>query len=250
MSEECDVLLRDIGLAVDFHFDNATVDVRIKLDRNPGLLASIGAREHEAERTSLAGIMAPASVAVVGASRSPSGIGHKVLRNLLDGGFPGTIYPVNPKASDVAGVTAYPDMAAVPGPVDLAVIAVPSPAVLGVARDCAAAGVKGLVVLSAGFAENGERHAERELLAICRAAGMRLIGPNCLGIVNTSARLNASFLPWHPPPAGSRCCRSRARSGRRCWIAWPSPPSSRSATKPTSAATTCSNSGRTTRPPT
>ncbi|GAA0971702.1 bifunctional GNAT family N-acetyltransferase/acetate--CoA ligase family protein [Acrocarpospora macrocephala] len=188
-------VLRDIGLEVDFHFDNTTVDVRIKLDRTPELLASIEAREHQAERASLARILAPASVAVIGASRDPARIGHKVLRNLLDGGFRGDLYPVNPKAAEVAGVRAYP---AVPGPVDLAVIAVPAPAVLDVARDCAAAGVNGLVVLSAGFAENSGRDAERELLAICRAAGIRLIGPNCLGIVNTSARLNASFLPLAP----------------------------------------------------
>ncbi|MBB5626206.1 bifunctional acetate--CoA ligase family protein/GNAT family N-acetyltransferase [Sphaerisporangium krabiense] len=187
-------VLRDLGLPVDLHFDGGLVHLRIGLDPDDRLLDRVAARDHEAERASLARVLAPASIAVVGAGRDPSGAGHKVLRNLLDGGFPGPVYPVNPKAARVAGVTAYPDLGAVPGPVDLAVIAVPAPAVLDVARDCAAAGVKGLVVLTAGFAENGGRAAERALVAICRSAGMRMIGPNCLGIVNTAARMNATFL--------------------------------------------------------
>ncbi|WP_214109843.1 bifunctional acetate--CoA ligase family protein/GNAT family N-acetyltransferase [Acrocarpospora catenulata] len=185
-------VLRDLGLAVDLRYDGSTVEVKIQLEPTPRLLAGIQAREHEAERASLARILAPGSVAVVGAGRDPSDIGHKVLRNLLDGGFAGRVYPVNPHATEVAGVRAYPGLAAVPGPVDLAVVAVPAQAVPDVAVDCAAAGVKGLVVLSAG--------QDPELLRICRSAGMRLIGPDSLGIVNTSVRLNAGFLPGPPTP--------------------------------------------------
>ncbi|MET8158316.1 GNAT family N-acetyltransferase [Sphaerisporangium sp. NPDC005289] len=188
-------MLHDLGLPVELEYDGSLVHLRIRLDPGDRLLESVAARDHQAERASLARVMAPASIAVVGAGRDPSGAGHKVLRNLLDGGFPGPVYPVNPKAARVAGIEAYPDPRAVPGPVDLAVVAVPAPAVLSVARDCAAAGVKGLVVLTAGFAQNEGRPAERELVAICRSAGMRLVGPNCLGIVNTAARMNASFLP-------------------------------------------------------
>ncbi|MEV6979663.1 acetate--CoA ligase family protein [Sphaerisporangium sp. NPDC051017] len=176
MTEEHDVPLRD----------GATAHVR---PLTPG---------DRPEHMSLARVLAPGSIAVVGAGRGPSGAGHKVLRNLVDGGFPGPVYPVNPKASHVAGIQAYPDVRALPGPVDLVVVAVPAGAVLGVARDCAATGVKGLVVLTAGFAENGGQDAEHELVRICRSAGMRLIGPNCLGIVNTSARMNATFLARSP----------------------------------------------------
>ncbi|WP_424532002.1 GNAT family N-acetyltransferase [Sphaerisporangium viridialbum] len=188
-------LLHDLGLPVDLRFDGALVHLRIDLEPGGRLVESVAARDHEAERASLTRVLTPASIAVVGAGRDPSGTGHKVLRNLIDGGFPGPVHPVNPKATQVAGIQAYPNVRAVPGPVDLAVVAVPAQAVLGVARDCAAAGVKGLVVLTAGFAENGGRDAERKLVAICRSAGMRMVGPNCLGIVNTSARMNASFLP-------------------------------------------------------
>ncbi|RCG31142.1 GNAT family N-acetyltransferase [Sphaerisporangium album] len=188
-------VLHDFGLPLELNYDGALVRLRVSLAPGDRLLQSVAIRDHEAERASLARVLAPGSIAVVGAGRDPSATGHKVLRNLISGGFPGPVYPVNPKATHIAGIQAYPDLGAVPGPVDLAVVAVPAPAVLGVARACAAAGVKGLVVLTAGFAENGGRDAERELVAICRSAGMRLIGPNCLGIVNTSIQMNASFLP-------------------------------------------------------
>lgn len=146
-------------------------------------------------------LLNPESVAVVGASRDPASLGYRVMKNLIDGDFPGTIYPINPKATHILGMATYPEVTAVPGRVDLAVVATPAPTVCDVARSCAAHGVAGLVVITAGFAETGEEGAQREaeLLAICRAAGMRLIGPNCLGVVNTSADLNASFLPQPLP---------------------------------------------------
>ncbi|MEO3811615.1 GNAT family N-acetyltransferase [Sphaerisporangium sp. B11E5] len=195
-------LLRDLGLAVEIRYDGATADVVVDLTPGVNLMERVAAREHEAGRASLAPLLAPASVAVIGAGRAPGGIGHTVVRNLIDGGFRGSVHPVNPRATEIAGLPACPDVAAIPVPVDLAVIAVPAAAVLGVARECAAAGVKGLVVLSAGFAESAGKDAETELLAVCRSAGMRLVGPNCLGIVNTAALLNASFLPNTPEPGG------------------------------------------------
>ncbi|MDR8411700.1 GNAT family N-acetyltransferase [Nonomuraea sp. 3-1Str] len=188
-------VLRDLGLDVSRRCDGGTLHLGIAVEPTRKLREAISARDHEAGQASLARVLAPRSVAVIGASRDERAVGHKVLRNLLDGGFPGTIHPVNPNATSVAGLACLPR---VPEGVDLAVVAVPARHVLEVARDCAAAGVAGLVVLSSGFAEAGQRGVESELLTICRAAGIRLIGPNCLGVVNTGAWLNASFLPHHP----------------------------------------------------
>ncbi|UBU08976.1 bifunctional acetate--CoA ligase family protein/GNAT family N-acetyltransferase [Nonomuraea gerenzanensis] len=188
-------VLRDLGLDVAPRFEGGMMHLDITARPTARLREGIEARDHEATRASLARLLTPRSVAVIGASRDERAVGHKVLRNLLDGGFPGPIHPVNPNAAEVAGLVCH---AEVPGGVDLAVVAVPARHVLEVARDCARAGVAGLVVLTSGFAETGERDAEGELLRICRSAGMRLVGPNCLGVVNTAARLNASFLPHHP----------------------------------------------------
>ncbi|WP_214317843.1 bifunctional acetate--CoA ligase family protein/GNAT family N-acetyltransferase [Nonomuraea sediminis] len=193
-------VLADLGLDVGRRFEDGTVHVRIGVTPTPRLVAGIEARDHEAERASLRRVLAPRSVAVIGASRDPSAIGHKVVRNLVDGCFAGPIYPINPKGREVAGLTCYPSILDVPGAVDLAVVAVPAVHVLDVARECAEAGVRGLAVLSSGFAESGGRAAEHDLVKICRTAGMRLIGPNCLGLVNSAARLNASFLPGTPAP--------------------------------------------------
>jgi acetate---CoA ligase (ADP-forming) len=161
-------------------------------------------REQTAAVAALRAFLAPRSVAVVGASRRRGTVGAELFHNLLAAGFNGPVYPVNPNAPVVQSVVAYPSIAAVPGPVDLAVVAVPAAAVVGAARECAAAGVRALVVISAGFAETGPEGAERQrqLLAVCRDAGMRLIGPNCLGIVNTNAevRLDATFGPAAPIP--------------------------------------------------
>ncbi|GAA2287367.1 hypothetical protein GCM10010149_37160 [Nonomuraea roseoviolacea subsp. roseoviolacea] len=202
-------VLRDLGLDVSEHFDGATLHLDIAAAPISRLQEAIAARDHTAGRASLARVLAPRSVAVIGASRDERAVGHKVLRNLLDGGFPGTIHPVNPNATSVAGL---PCRAKVPDGIDLAVVAVPARHVLEVARDCAAAGVAGLVVLTSGFAEAGQKNVESELLTICRAAGIRLIGPNCLGVVNTTAGLNASFLP-HQPVRGRMALMSQSGGG-------------------------------------
>lgn len=145
----------------------------------------------------------PQAVAVVGASRDPGSIGHRILMGLVQAGFRGPVYPVNPQAREIAGLPAYPSVRDVPGPVDLAVIVVPAPRVLGVVEDCAQHGVRAIVVISAGFAEVGGEGIARqaELVAKVRAAGMRMVGPNCLGLLNTdpAVRLNASFSPFFPP---------------------------------------------------
>ena len=146
----------------------------------------------------------PRAVAVVGASRKRGTIGGEIFHNLLSYGFQGPVYPVNPTAEVVQSVPAYSSLEAIPGPVDLAVIVVPAAHVVAAAAACGRKGVKALVVISAGFSETGKDGQARqaELLSVCRAAGMRLIGPNCMGIANTDpeVRLDATFAPTDPPP--------------------------------------------------
>ncbi|MCC7062269.1 MAG: acetate--CoA ligase family protein [Planctomycetes bacterium] len=152
----------------------------------------------------LDGLFRPRSVAVVGASRRPGSIGRQVVANLIAGGFQGPVYPVNPKAEVVLSVPAYASIKAIPGPVDLAVLVVPPDAVLAVAEQCGKKGVKGLVVITAGFREIGGVGIVREekLRAIADRYGMRVIGPNCMGIVNTQPEFacNASFSATPPLP--------------------------------------------------
>lgn len=143
---------------------------------------------------------APRAVAVVGASREPGKVGHDVLRNLQKYGFRGAIYPINPKAEEILGLRCYASIGEVPGPVDLAVIVVPARFVPAVVDDCGRKGVRGLIIISAGFKEVGRDGAEleRQVVEIARRHSMRIIGPNCLGLINTHARLNASFAAGAP----------------------------------------------------
>lgn len=157
------------------------------------------------ERTaSLRPFFHPRSVAVVGASRDPLSIGHRLIESLQGSRFAGTIIPVNPNAGEIAGLRAAPSLSAIPDPVDLAVIAVPSGTVLSVIDDCAAKRVPAAILITAGFAETGEGGASLEALLRekVRRHGIRLIGPNCFGLMNTdpSVRLNASYTPAFPPP--------------------------------------------------
>ncbi|GII54229.1 GNAT family N-acetyltransferase [Planotetraspora thailandica] len=192
-------MLEDAGLETRRRHIDGWEEFRISTETTAALLTAIDARAHEADRNSLTGLFAPRSVAVIGAGRDPANVGHRVLHNLIAGGFDGPIYPINPRAADLEGLEAYPDLSAAPGQAELAVVAVPAAAVQDVARDCARHGVRSLVVVSAGFAEAGHADREAELLRICREAGMRLVGPNCLGVVSTTAKLNAGFLPRQPP---------------------------------------------------
>jgi acetyl coenzyme A synthetase (ADP forming)-like protein len=177
--------------------------VRVELAIEPTDVARAAAfeREHRAESRSVARLLTPDSVAVVGASRNPATVGHQVFRNLLDGGFGGIVYPVNPGAEHVASVKAYPSVQDIPGEVDLAVLAIPAAAVPGVVAQCARKGVEGLVVLTAGFSEvEGGAEAQATLRDQARLNGMRLVGPNCIGVVNTAVGLNATFSPYAPSP--------------------------------------------------
>lgn len=142
-------------------------------------------------------IFSPESVAVVGASATPGKVGHDIFENILKGGFKGTLYPVNPRARSVLSVRCYKTITDIPDPVDLAMIILPPKLALATVDDCIAKGVKGIVIVSAGFKEVGGIGAkiEDEIAQKCQAAGIRLIGPNCLGVINPSenVRLNASF---------------------------------------------------------
>jgi acetyltransferase len=155
--------------------------------------------------SSLDPILRPRSIAVIGASRRPNGIGWQIIDNLLAHGFQGPVYPVHPSAPAIHSIRAYPTITDIPETVDLAVVAVPAAAVLEVVRQCVEAGTQGLVIISAGFKEiGGEGEGrERELLDLLRDHDVRMVGPNCMGVINTNpqTRLNATFAP-NMPPAG------------------------------------------------
>ena len=146
----------------------------------------------------------PRSIAVVGASRSRGKIGYEIIKNLVEFGYQGKIFPVNPKADFVHSMKCYPDIEAVPDPVDLAILVVPKRAVLEIVEACGRKGVRGLVVITAGFREVGEsgRELEQELVRRVKQYGMRMIGPNCMGIINTApdVRMNATFAYEQPLP--------------------------------------------------
>lgn len=143
----------------------------------------------------LTSLMRPESVAVIGASNTPGKIGYAVVRNMMSSGYKGEIYPINPKETEIAGLKAYPTAIDVGKPIDVAVICVPAKATLSVAEDCGKAGVKFLIVITAGFKEVGKegRELEEQLVEIARKYGMRIVGPNVLGIIDTHTPFNATF---------------------------------------------------------
>jgi acetyltransferase len=145
-------------------------------------------------------IFAPTSVAVVGASPDPARLGHRVLKNVIENGYPGRIYPIHPTAADVLGHPAYASVLDVPEPIELAVLVIPPQFVLQVVEDCGKKGVKGLVVITAGFKEVGGAGAqlEQRLVKLVRRFNMRMVGPNCLGVIDTISQLNASFAALMP----------------------------------------------------
>ncbi|WP_406032120.1 bifunctional GNAT family N-acetyltransferase/acetate--CoA ligase family protein [Nocardioides sp. NBC_00163] len=175
-----------------------TVELRFPVRLTDRVLEAMISREQRADADSLRALLRPRSVAVIGASRRVDHAGHQVVRNLLRAGFTGTIHPVNPHSDYLLGLSCRSSIREV-APVDLAILAVPAAEVLGVVRDCADSGVRNLVILASGFAEEGPegRRVQDEALVVARRAGMRLVGPNCLGIANTDpdVRLNATFSP-------------------------------------------------------
>jgi acetyl coenzyme A synthetase (ADP forming)-like protein len=149
----------------------------------------------------LKALLQPRAVAVLGVSRNPAHLGRRVFDGLVTAGFQGPVYPVNPSANEIAGRRCYASARLLPAGVDLAVLAVPPAAVLAAVDDCAIAGIRSLVVITAGFGETGEagRMLQKELVGRVRTYGMRMVGPNCMGLINTGLRLNASFSPIFPP---------------------------------------------------
>ena len=157
-------------------------------------LDAVADREGRADVASLRPLFAPESVAVIGASRHPSGVGRAILRNIMTGGYAGQVWAVNPQAHQLEGVPCVPSPAALPEPVDLAVLAIPAQAVVSVAEECGKRGVRSLVVITAGL-DSGTKAA---LLACCRRYGMRMIGPNCLGVAVPGIALDATLGGSHP----------------------------------------------------
>ncbi|MEV1330516.1 GNAT family N-acetyltransferase [Micromonospora costi] len=194
----------DFGYQVQRQFADGVVHLTFPIAPTDATLAVQRGREHRTEARSIARLLAPRGVAVYGASATGQGVGAAVLGHLRDGGFTGAVVPVHPSAPSVAGLPAYPRAADAGVPIDLAVVAVPPDAAPAVVADAAAAGVHGLAVISAGFAEAGSAGAaaQRALVRAAHTAGMRVIGPNCLGVANTdpTVRLNATLAPALPPP--------------------------------------------------
>ncbi|MDR6507829.1 GNAT family N-acetyltransferase [Arthrobacter oryzae] len=200
------MVFSDAGYDVKRHFDDGVVSLEFNIDPTEKSRAVMEAREHRAEARSIQELLAPSSVAVIGASRKWGTVGYQLLEHIIEGGFTGPVYAINPEALELAGMLSFARLAEVPDPVRLAVIAVPYEEVPKVVAECAAVGVKGVVVATAGYADDGERGLarQRELVRQARSNGMRVIGPASLGIVNTNpaVSLNASMAPSLPRRGG------------------------------------------------
>ena len=191
------------GYQVAGDWDEGVMHLEFNIDPTDTAMGVMAAREHRAEAASIEAFLNAKSVAVIGASRRSDTIGAALVRNLVLGDYSGRVYVVNPTADAVAGMPAYARVGDIPGDVDVAIVAVPADAVQDVVLDCAAKGVHGLIVISSGFAETGEdgRNRQRRLVGLARSYGLRLIGPNALGVINTAVdvSLNASLSPVMPP---------------------------------------------------
>ena len=195
-------VLRESGFGITMKSEPGLIRVQFATSLSAEARTRFEAREQVAAMNAVRGMLAPRSVAVIGAGRKRKTIGGEVFHNLMDGGFNGPVYPVNPSADVIQSVRAYKSILDIPGPVDLAVIVVPAKLTMQAARECAEKGVHGMVVITAGFGETGPagKEMQKELLAIAREAGMRVIGPNCMGVINThdDIRMNATFSPNAP----------------------------------------------------
>ncbi|WP_413759839.1 GNAT family N-acetyltransferase [Streptomyces sp. MMBL 11-3] len=200
LSENHEVLqlFADLGLRTARRFEGPEVRCTIELTEDDTYLEAVEARGREADVASLEPLLRPGAVAVVGAGRKPGSVGRAILHHLHSGGFTRRLFAVNPSVTAVLGVASYPSVGALPMTPDLVVVAVPAAAVAATAEECGKAGVRALVVVTAGL----ERAQSRALMTACRTYGMRLVGPNCLGISNTEPglRLDATFAADHPRP--------------------------------------------------
>ncbi|MDR6975921.1 acyl-CoA synthetase (NDP forming)/GNAT superfamily N-acetyltransferase [Streptomyces sp. 3330] len=191
-------LFADLGLRVSRRFEGPEVRCTIRLDQDDAYLSAVEARGRAADVASLIPLLRPDAVAVVGAGRTPGSVGRAIVHHLRTGGFTRRLFAVNPSVTSVLGVPSHPSVAALPRTPDLVIVAVPAAAVAAVADECGRAGVRALVVVTAGL-----DHAQAQsLLDACRSYGMRLVGPNCLGVANTDPELSldATFAAEHPRP--------------------------------------------------
>lgn len=193
-----------LGFPTNLRSDPGFVHVTFPASKLPEALAFFEEQETESAIAAMKKFLKPRGIAVIGASTKRGGLSGELFRNILETSFNGPVYPVNARSDVVQSVAAYRSVLDCPGQVDLAFIVVPAKAVLSVARECAQKGVSALVVISSGFAETNEEGAQlqKELVALCQRTGMRLIGPNCMGIINTdpAVNLNGQFAPYKPIP--------------------------------------------------
>ncbi|MFJ1608614.1 GNAT family N-acetyltransferase [Streptomyces sp. NPDC088253] len=198
LSENHEVLrlFTDLGLRATRRFEGAEVRCAIELDEDEAYLSAVEARGRAADVASLEPLLRPDAIAVVGAGRRPGSVGRALLHHLHAGGFTRRLFAVNPHANSILGVPSHPSVSALPKVPDLAILAVPAAAVPATAEECGKAGVRALVVVSAGL----DSEQAEALMAACRTYGMRLVGPNCLGITNTDSALSldATFAADHP----------------------------------------------------
>lgn len=189
------------GFDVERRISGGVLQVSLSIAETEKYERMAAERSIQAARSSIAHFFEPASIAVVGVSRKPGQIGSAIFQNIRAAGYPGALYPVNPSATQIDGYRSYPSVTAIDGEVELAVIAVPAPLVESVVDDCIQKGVKALLVITAGFGETGLEGRRREdvLVEKIRSAGIRMVGPNCMGLLNTAHNLNATFAPVYPP---------------------------------------------------
>jgi succinyl-CoA synthetase alpha subunit/GNAT superfamily N-acetyltransferase len=196
-------VFRDSGFAMTTVNERGVLQVSLSLSVTPAFEVKAATRSQTAATASMKAFFEPRGVAVIGANRERGKIGAEILHNLVTAGFRGPIAPVHPAAREIEGLRAYPRVADIPDTIDLAVVVVPAAQVQAAVDDCLAKGIRAICVISAGFSEcDAEGHVrERLLLERVREAGCRLIGPNCMGLLNTSPaiRLNATFSPVYPP---------------------------------------------------
>ncbi|MCJ7725307.1 MAG: GNAT family N-acetyltransferase, partial [Acidimicrobiia bacterium] len=196
-------LFRGSGYRMKRGMGEGVYEVEFPVEKSDEALRVESAHEQLAVANSLLPIFYPRSVAIIGASRDQQSIGGRLMRNVLDARFNGAVFPVNPNSPAVGSVKAYRSVLDIPDPIDVAVVVVPAKYVVPVVEECAQKGVKGLVVISAGFSETGAAGAalELELRDTVRASGMRMIGPNCMGMLNTdpAVNLDLTFSPTYPP---------------------------------------------------
>ncbi len=196
-------LFRDSGYRLTRQLEEGCYEVEFPIEYSLEAQAAEWEHEKRAVTASLMPILYPRSVAVIGASRNDRSIGGRIFTNVLMRGFTGPVYPVNPNAAFVHAVKAYPSIRDIPDPIDLAIIVVPAPLVPLLVEECGQKGVRGVVIISSGFRsrDDGDTSLERALVAAARRHGMRLIGPNCMGLINTDDKisLDGQFGPTFPP---------------------------------------------------